>query len=116
MTSPTHTAARPTEPTAADFRAMQNAPEFLDLKKTFRGFVFPMSVAFFLWYVLYVVTATFAPDFMAKPVFGLINVGIIFGVLQFVSTFAITWSYVKFANREIEPRAAKIRAELEGEV
>jgi len=92
---------------------MQKSAEFQDLRKAYRGFTFPASVAFFLWYVLYVLVATFFPEAMAKPLLGL-NVGIWLGILQFVTTFLITWVYVKYANKNIEPRAAHIREEMEG--
>ena len=42
------------------------------------------------------------------------NVGLVFGLAQFVTTFAITWIYVKYANKKIEPRSAAIREALEG--
>ena len=50
---------------------------------------------------------------MAIKVFGNINVGLIIGLGQFLTTFVITGLYVRFANRELDPRAAAIRAELE---
>jgi uncharacterized membrane protein (DUF485 family) len=56
----------------------------------------------------------FAHDFMATKVWGNINIGILIGLGQFVTTFLITFIYVRFANRELDPRAADIRAELEG--
>ena len=56
----------------------------------------------------------FAHDFMAIKVWGDINVGIIVGLGQFVSTFIITAIYVRFANRELDPRAEAIRNQLEG--
>ena len=102
------------EPTAQEFREMQVSPEFVDLKKTFRSFTFPMSVAFFVWYLVYVLMATHMPDLMGKPVFGSVNVGVIFGIAQFVTTFLITWIYIKYANKNIEPRAAAIRQKMEG--
>ena len=73
-----------------------------------------MSVAFFVWYLFYVLLATYNGDFMGKTVVGSINMGIVLGVLQFVTTFLITWIYIKFANKQIEPRAAAIRQEMEG--
>lgn len=93
---------------------MQSDPKFLDLKKTFRSFTFPMSIAFFLWYILYVVFATYAGDIMGHTLWGHINVGMILGFLQFLTTFLITWFYVNFANKKIEPRAAEIRQVMEG--
>lgn len=111
---PVHLTRR--EPTAAEFRAMQNSAQFQDLRKTFRSFTFPMSAAFFIWFVGYVLVATYNPNLMGKVVFGNVNLGIILGFLQFVTTFLITWIYIKFANKEIEPRATAIRQEMEGAV
>lgn len=92
---------------------MAASPQFKKLKKTFRSFTFPMAVAFFLWYVVYVVTATYFPDFMAQPMWGM-NVGMWFGLAQFFTTFLITYLYVVFANKKIEPQATAIREEMEG--
>ncbi len=52
---------------------------------------------------------------MATKVWGDINIGILIGLGQFVTTFLITFIYVRFANRELDPRAAAIRNELEGD-
>ncbi|MEO6880171.1 MAG: DUF485 domain-containing protein, partial [Mycobacteriaceae bacterium] len=40
-------------------------------------------------------------------------VGLLFGLGQFVSTFVITGLYVRFANKEIDPRSEALRAKLE---
>jgi uncharacterized membrane protein (DUF485 family) len=47
-------------------------------------------------------------------VFGNINVGILVGLLQFVSTFAITGLYVRYADRHLDPVAEHIRTRMEG--
>ena len=39
--------------------------------------------------------------------------GLVLGLLQFVSTFAITTWYVRFAGRRIDPAAADIRERIE---
>lgn len=93
---------------------MRDSAKFGELRAAYRNFSFPMTVAFFLWYVVYVVAAVFAPDFMGKELGGGWNVGLVFGIAQFVTTFVITWIYVKYANKNIEPRSAAIREELEG--
>jgi uncharacterized membrane protein (DUF485 family) len=46
-------------------------------------------------------------------VFGSVNMGIVLGLGQFVTTFAITSIYVVFANRRLDPQAQAIRADLE---
>ena len=66
-----------------------------------------------LWYLLYVILATYASAWMATPVFGVINIGLILGLLQFVTTFAITSWYVSYANKKLDPLAAELRHELE---
>ncbi|MFD6073744.1 DUF485 domain-containing protein, partial [Amycolatopsis lurida] len=51
---------------------------------------------------------------MSTKLFGNITVGLVFGLLQFVSTFVITGLYVRYANRKLDPLADKIRHEVEG--
>ena len=102
------------DPTAGvDFPAAQRSPEFQELRKTHRGFVFPVAVAFLVWYLLYVVLAMYVPDLFAIQVVGNINLGVVLGLLQFVTTFAITGAYVSFANRKLDPKATDIREQLE---
>lgn len=103
-------------PEPADFEAMHSSPEFQELRSKFRAFVFPMTIAFLVWYFLYVLLAVYATDFMATKVFGNITWGLIIGLAQFVTTFLITFLYIRFANRVVDPRAEAIRHELEGEV
>lgn len=98
----------------AQYRAMQASPEFHELRSRLRRFVFPMSALFLVWYSVYVILGAFAHDFMAIKVWGDINVGLLIGLGQFVSTFVITGLYVRFANRELDPRAEAIRTKLEG--
>ncbi len=49
---------------------------------------------------------------MATRVWGNINVGLLLGLAQFVTTFLITGLYIRFANRQLDPRAAAIRDEM----
>ncbi|MET4428380.1 DUF485 domain-containing protein [Mycolicibacterium sp. 624] len=95
---------------------VQASPEFQELRSRLRRFVFPMTAFFIIWYGLYVILGAFAHDFMAIQVFGNVNVGLLIGLGQFLTTFIITGLYVRFANRELDPRAAAIRAELEAEL
>jgi uncharacterized membrane protein (DUF485 family) len=108
------TADSPRTPTGDQFLATQASPEFQELRTRLRRFVFPMTAFFLAWYGIYVLLGAFAHDFMATRVFGNVNVGLLIGLGQFLSTFVITGLYVRFANRELDPRAAAIRADLEG--
>lgn len=99
---------------SVDFEQVQSTERFQELRKRHRSFVFPMAVAFLLWYFAYVLLADYAVEFMSTKVWGNINVGLILGLLQFVSTFAITGWYVSYSNRRLDPIAAEIRNEIEG--
>lgn len=101
-------------PDGQAFVDMQASPQFQELRHRLRRFVFPMTGLFLLWYLTYVLAATYAPGFMATKVFGEVNVGFLMGIGQFISTFVITAVYVRYANRELDPRAAAIRHELVG--
>jgi uncharacterized membrane protein (DUF485 family) len=99
--------------TPEEYLAAQNSPEFVDLKRRFRRFAFPMTFAFFSWYLLYVLLSTYAHDFMATEVFGNVNLGILLGLAQFVTTFVITHLYVAHANKNTDPIADEMRNRLE---
>jgi uncharacterized membrane protein (DUF485 family) len=101
-------------PDAQDWEAVQASPDFVELRRRLRRFVFPMTGLFLVWYLAYVLLADYAHGFMSTKVFGNINVALILGLLQFVSTFVITMLYVRYANKELDPKATKIREELEG--
>ena len=102
----------PNSTTSEKYLAVQNSEEFARLRKTLRGFIFPMTVAFFLWYALYVLLSAYARGFMSAKLVGNINVALLFGLLQFVTTFLIAWYYARFAARKVDPLADKIGAEL----
>jgi uncharacterized membrane protein (DUF485 family) len=107
-------ARTPDAAASVDFEEVQSTERFQELRKRHRSFVFPMAVAFLLWYFAYVLLADYAVGFMSTKVWGNINVGLILGLLQFVSTFAITGWYVTYSNRRLDPIAAEIRNEIEG--
>lgn len=95
------------------YRDVQLSPDFTELRRRFRRFVFPMTALFLAWYFLYVLLADYAHDFMSQKVFGNINVALLFGLGQFASTFIITMVYARWADRELDPAAERMRKQLE---
>ena len=87
--------------------------QFQDLRRRYRSFAFPWTVAFLSWYLLYVICSNWATDFMSTELFGNINVALVFGLLQFVSTFFIAWLYSRHANRELDPLGEQVEAAYE---
>jgi uncharacterized membrane protein (DUF485 family) len=100
-------------PEEAKYLAAQEAPDFQDLRKRYRGWVLPVAAGALIWYFLYVALAAYASDFMATPVIGNVNVGLIAGLLQFVTTFGITALYIRYADRVLDPVSSRIRDEFE---
>ncbi len=104
-----------TSSTSAErYLEVQRSDEFAGLRRALRRFIFPMTAAFFLWYALYVLLSAYARGFMAIKLIGNINVALILGLLQFVSTFVIAWLYSRYADKHLDPVADRIRAELDG--
>ena len=101
-------------PGTPDWTAVQAGDDFVQLRHRLRTFVFPMTALFLVWYLLYVLLADYAHGFMSTKLIGNFNVGLLLGLLQFVSTFLITWLYARYANRRLDPVAEKIREDLEG--
>lgn len=112
-TDPPHAASGPT---AEQFLAVQQSEEFGQLRRNFRGFAIPMTIAFLVWYLVYVLLSTYAEGFMSIHLFGNLTLGIILGFSQFLMTFLITWLYIRHANKNLDPISSKIRIELEGDL
>jgi uncharacterized membrane protein (DUF485 family) len=101
-------------PAAADiYRAVHESPEFREIRTRYRRFVFPATAAFLLWYLLYVVLAVSAPQLMARPIAGPFNTAWLLGLLQFASTFLLTWLYARHARAHRDRAALGLRWETQ---
>jgi uncharacterized membrane protein (DUF485 family) len=98
-------------PEGTRFERIQGSAEFTELRGRHRRFVFPVSLAFFCWYMLYVVLAAYAEGFMSHRLVGSINVAIIWGVVMFLTTAVVTTAYVRFEHRDLDPLVDEIRAD-----
>lgn len=106
-------ASSETPPGVIDYIEVENSPRFRELKRKHRSVVWPLTVFVLVWYFVYVLLSSFASDFMATRVWGDVTLGLVLGLGQFVTTFAITMGYVWFANNRLDPASAEIRADLE---
>lgn len=90
---------------------LHESADFKELRRRYRAFAFPATAAFLSWYLLYVVMSNWADGFMSTKVVGHINVALVFGILQFVSTFVIAWLYSRYMNRNVDKlaRAVELR-------
>ncbi|GAA2147596.1 hypothetical protein GCM10009760_38620 [Kitasatospora kazusensis] len=101
------------EPPAVDaaevYRTVQASAAFQEIRDGYRGFVFPATAVFLGWYLLYLGAQAAAPELMRRQVAGPLNVAWLVGLLQFVSTFVLTWLYARNARTKRDRAALGLR-------
>ncbi|MFD8202864.1 DUF485 domain-containing protein [Streptomyces sp. NPDC059701] len=100
-------------PSTEEFSEVQQSAEFAELRRSFRSFAFPLTIAFVAWYLLYVLLSNYAGGFMGTKLFGNINVALVLGLAQFVTTFLIAWWYSRHAAAKLDPKAEAIKSRME---
>ncbi|MFE2963162.1 DUF485 domain-containing protein [Streptomyces sp. NPDC059340] len=113
--APPPSKADPRLPSTEQFVEVQESAEFAELRRSHRSFAFPLTVAFIAWYLLYVLLSNYAGDFMGTQVVGNINVALVLGLAQFLTTFLIAWWYSRYAAAKLDPKGEAIKSRLEGE-
>ncbi|GGW73616.1 membrane protein [Streptomyces lucensis JCM 4490] len=101
-------------PSTEEFTGVQQSPEFGELRRAHRSFAFPLTIAFIVWYLLYVLLSNYAGGFMGTKVAGNVNVALVLGLAQFLTTFLIAWWYARHAAARLDPRAEAIKSRMEG--
>ncbi|WP_433404521.1 DUF485 domain-containing protein [Streptomyces sp. CA-146814] len=97
-------------PSAAEiYLEVHRSEAFREVRRRYRRFVAPAALAFLLWYLAYVVAATTAPALMARPVAGAVNVAMVAGLGQFLTTFLLTWAYARHARLRRDRAALDLR-------
>ncbi|MET7388883.1 DUF485 domain-containing protein [Streptomyces sp. NPDC005529] len=101
-------------PSTEEFMEVQQSAEFGELRRSHRSFAFPLTIGFILWYLLYVLLSNYAGDFMGTKLVGNINVALVLGLGQFLTTFFIAWWYSRHAAAQLDPKADAIKSRMEG--
>ncbi|MEU4180463.1 DUF485 domain-containing protein [Streptomyces sp. NPDC026589] len=97
-------------PSAADiYLEVHRSAAFREVRRRYRRFVAPAALAFLLWYLAYVVAATTAPELMTRAVAGAVNVAMVAGLGQFLTTFLLTWAYARHARLRRDRAALDLR-------
>ncbi|WP_392669478.1 DUF485 domain-containing protein [Streptomyces sp. LN785] len=105
----------PVQPTTVQFTEVQASAEFAELRRAHRSFAFPLTIAFVVWYLLYVLLSNYAGGFMGTKVYSNINVAFVFGLAQFATTFLIAWLYSRHAAAKLDPKAEAIKSRMEAD-
>ena len=91
---------------------LHESPDFTELKRRYQRFVFPATIAFLGWYLLYVLMCNWATDFMGTKLLGNINVALVFGLLQFVDAPSSSPASTPATRTATSTRSPRARAAL----
>ena len=82
-----------------DWQRLAATAEFKALLKAKARFVVPATIFFIVYYFSLPLLVGYAPQLMAKKVFGVVNVAYLFALSQFLMAWLIAWAYVRAAAR-----------------
>lgn len=94
----------------------QKSAEFQALRRKFRNFAFPLTAAFLVWYFGYILLTAFAREWVSTEIAPNINIAIVLGVLQFVTTFLIAWIYERYSSKHLDHASDAIRDKVNEQI
>src|SRR5262245_28440457 len=96
---------------SSDWDVVANHPEFKELMAAKVRFIVPATIFFVVYYFALPVLVGYAPELMATPVIGPLNLAYLFALSQFFVAWLIAWLYVRAANR-FDRMAEKVLEDL----
>jgi uncharacterized membrane protein (DUF485 family) len=91
-----------------DWERIEHSPEFQELVHKRRSFVMPATLFFLTCFMAFIVLAGYAKDFMASSVYEGLTVGYCLALTQFVMVFVLGIMYLRRADRDYDPLAARV--------
>src|SRR5215203_178174 len=83
----------------ADWQSLAATAEFKALLKAKAKFIVPATVFFIVYYFSLPLLVGYAPQLMARKVFGVVNVAYLFALSQFFMAWIVAWAYMRAAAR-----------------
>jgi uncharacterized membrane protein (DUF485 family) len=96
---PPHEQTADEDADVADWEMLAATDEFKSLLKAKAKFVVPATVFFIVYYFSLPLLVGYAPQLMARKVFGVVNVAYLFALSQFFMAWLLAWAYVRAAER-----------------
>jgi uncharacterized membrane protein (DUF485 family) len=97
-----------------DWDEIERSPEFQELVKRRKAFVLPGTIFFLAWYMGFILLVAYAEDFMSERVYEGLTVGYCLALTQFVMVLVLGLWYLRKADHEFDPLAAKAIERYEG--
>ncbi len=98
-------------PETTDWDAVIRDPRFHTLHRKKRLFLWGLMIVSVAYYFLLPVGAGYFQDLFKIKVWGVINVGLLFALSEFVVAWGVAWIYARRAGREFDQLAAQIAAQ-----
>jgi len=86
-------------PERRDWDSVAADPDFKNLMAAKRRFIIPATIFFIAYYFALPILVGYAPELMATPVIGPVNLAYLFALSQFFMAWLIAFLYVRAANR-----------------
>jgi uncharacterized membrane protein (DUF485 family) len=100
--------------TAVDWVAIEAHPRFQELHRRKSRFLWGLMAFSVLYYFLLPIGAAYWTELFRRPVFGSVNVGLVFALSEFVVAWLIAFVYSRRASRHFDAIAAEISRNLAG--
>lgn len=92
-----------------DYNSLLASPTYQQLSAIRKRVVWPLAILVTAVYFTYVFLIAFDPSLMAATLpNSIISIGIVSGLGLILFTFVVTWAYVRYANKHIEPLLAEL--------
>jgi uncharacterized membrane protein (DUF485 family) len=97
---------------AVDWEALTRDPRFQSLHRRKTVFLWGLMALSVVYYFLLPIGAAYYQDLFKIRVWGVINVGLLFALSEFVVAWSITLIYSRRAGNEFDQLAAQIAADF----
>ena len=97
---------------AVDWEGLIRDPRFQDLHRRKTTFLWGLMALSVVYYFLLPIGAAYYQDLFKIRIWGVINVGLLFALSEFVVAWAIALIYSRRAGREFDQLAAQIAAQF----
>jgi uncharacterized membrane protein (DUF485 family) len=92
----------------SDWTRIERSPEFRELTARRHRFIAGAAAVTFVSFTIYLGLATFATGFMGTTVLGGVPVAWLAAMSQVLVTWAVTWTYLRKADREFAPLEQRV--------
>jgi uncharacterized membrane protein (DUF485 family) len=96
-----------------DWKAIDGEPRFQELHGKKTAFLWGLMIFSLAYYFLLPIGAAYFQDLFKIKVWGVVNVGLLFALSEFVVAWLIAYYYANRASRVFDPMAAAIVRDVE---